>query len=47
MMQSILFALNTDPSHLIASLLVCFYAWNRFNRQATFSSARAGLSSTP
>ena len=38
MMQIILSALDTDLSYLIASLLVCFYAWNRFNTPSTVRS---------
>lgn len=37
-MPSLLSALDIDPSHLIASVLVCFYAWNRFNTPNTVRS---------
>lgn len=38
MMQTILTTLDTDLSHLVASLLVCFYAWSRFNTPSTVRS---------
>ncbi|WP_321922300.1 hypothetical protein [Paraburkholderia guartelaensis] len=38
MMSPLLSALEIDPSHLIASLLVCFYAWKRFNTPNTVRS---------
>ena len=38
MLPSLISTLDIDPSHIVASLLVCLYAWKRFNTPNTVRS---------